>query len=191
MMQITAYDERWPELFSEQAAILRKAAPVAISDVQHVGSTSVPGLAARPVIDILLSLKRPLEDEEIAAIEALGFRFDGDAGIPGCQHFVRAEEPAATIFGFMAVHPAAHALRHFRDHLKTKPEARAEYEAAKREAERQHGHDLEAYERARDALLLEYDKRAAMWAAQEERRRHEENLHKRNRSDEDEEDEEE
>lgn len=179
---IVAYDPRWPETFAAQAAELRKAVPDAISDVHHVGSTAVPGLSARPIIDIFLSLKRPLEEDDIAKIEALGFEYRGDAGIPGGFYFVRQD---ATIYAFMAVHPAGHAMRHFRDHLIARPEALAEFEAAKRRLEADHPAGSAAYERARDALLLEYDKKAAMWAAQEERRRHEEALHRRGARDED------
>jgi GrpB-like predicted nucleotidyltransferase (UPF0157 family) len=176
---IQTYDPRWPALFDEQAAALRRAVPAAFSDVQHVGSTSVPGLAAEPVVDILLSLKRPLEEDEVAAIEALGYRFTGDAGVPGCQHFARESAPAATVYAFTALHPAGHAMRHFRNYLLVTPQARAEFETAKLVVEALRDSDPAAYAAAREALLLEYDKRAAMWAAQEERRRHEEALHKR------------
>jgi GrpB-like predicted nucleotidyltransferase (UPF0157 family) len=172
---IVAYDPRWPETFAAQAAVLRGALPGAVSDVHHVGSTSVPGLSAEPVIDIFLSLKRPLEEGDIAKLEALGFEHRGDAGIPGGHHFVRAD---ATIYAFMAVHPAGHAMRHFRDHLIAKPEVLAEFDAAKRRLEAERASDPAAYSAAREALLLEYDKKAAMWAAQEERRRHEEALHR-------------
>jgi GrpB-like predicted nucleotidyltransferase (UPF0157 family) len=173
---IVAYDPAWPETFAAQATILRETVKDAVSDVHHVGSTSVPGLSAEPVIDIFLSLRRPLEDEDIAKIVALGFEYRGDAGIPGGFHFVRSD---ATIYAFMAVHPAGHAMRHFRDHLIAKPEALAEFDAAKKLLEAEKTLDPAAYSRARDALLLEYDKKAAMWAAQEERRRHEEALHRR------------
>ena len=182
---IVAYDPRWPETFAAQAAVLRETVRDAVSDVHHVGSTSVPGLSAEPVIDIFLSLKRPLEDEDIAKIVALGFDYRGDAGIPGGFHFVRDD---ATVYAFLALHPAGHAMRHFRDHLIARPEELAQFDAAKRRLEAERG-DAKAYERARDELLLEYDKKAAMWAAQEERRRHEEALHRRAAADDDEEDE--
>lgn len=181
---ITTYDPAWPETFAAQAAVLRTALPDAVSDVHHVGSTSVPGLSAEPVIDMFLMLKRPMEDEEIATVVALGFEHRGDAGIPGGQHFVRSD---ATIYAFVAVHPAGHAMRHFRDHLIARPEAMAEFDAAKRKLEADLRSDAAAYARGRDALLLEYDKKAAMWAAQEERRRHEEALHRRDSADDDEE----
>jgi GrpB-like predicted nucleotidyltransferase (UPF0157 family) len=172
---IVAYNSQWPEAFIAQAEALRAAIPDAVSDVHHIGSTSVPGLSARPIIDIFLMLKRELDDEDIAKIVALGFEHRGDAGIPGGYFFDRGD---VTVYAFMAVHPAGHAMRHFRDHLIAKPEELAEYDAAKRRVEAEHGADPAAYERARDRLLLEYDKRAAMWAAQEERKRHEAALHR-------------
>jgi GrpB-like predicted nucleotidyltransferase (UPF0157 family) len=183
---IVAYDPKWPETFAAQAAVLRQTVKDATSDVHHVGSTSVPGLSAEPVIDIFLSLKRELEDEDIKKITELGFEYRGDAGIPGGHYFVR---PDATIYAFMALHPAGHAMRHFRDHLIAKPEELAEFDAAKRRLEAEKSLDSASYARARDALLLEYDKKAAMWAAQEERRRHEEALHRRAAVDDDDDDE--
>ena len=172
---IVAYDPRWPETFAAQAQVLRAAVPSAVSDVHHVGGTSVPGLSAEPVIDIFLMLKRPLEDEDIAKIEALGFEYKGNAGIPDGFFFTRGD---ATIYAFHAVHPAGHAMRHFRDHLIAKPEEIPVLDAAKRRIEAEHAGDPAGYARAKDALLLEYDKKAAMWAAQEERKRHEASLHK-------------
>ncbi|MGE0058562.1 MAG: GrpB family protein [Dehalococcoidia bacterium] len=183
---IVAYDPRWPETFAAQAEVLRAAIKDAVSDVHHVGSTAVPGLSARPVIDIFLMLKRPLEDDEIAKLVALGFEHRGDAGIAGGYYFVRDD---VTIYAFVAVHPAGHAMRHFRDHLIARPDQRDEFDAAKRALEAQHAGDPAAYERARDLLLLEYDKRAAMWAAQEERKRHEANLHRHFQDDDDDEEE--
>lgn len=184
---ITAYDSAWPETFAAHAAVLKAAVRNAVSDVHHVGSTSVPGLSAEPVIDIFLSLKRELDDEEIAEIVKLGFEHRGDAGIPGGYYFVR---PDVTVYAFMALHPAGHAMRHFRDHLIAKPEAMTEFDAAKRALETEHRGNAAAYAQARDVLLLEYDKKAAMWAAQEERRRHEEGLHRRASADDDDEEEE-
>jgi len=178
MITITEYDPTWPETFAAQAELLRGAAPAAISNVHHVGSTAVPGLSARPVVDILIDLKRPLDEGEIKAFKALGFEFKGDMGIPACQHFVRSEEPPVTIYAFPAVVSAGMAMRHFRNHLIARPEAMAEFDAAKRRVEAEHSADAAAFERAHDALLLEYDKKAAMWAAAEERRKHEEALHR-------------
>jgi GrpB-like predicted nucleotidyltransferase (UPF0157 family) len=172
---IVAYDPRWPETFAAQAQALKEALSSVVSDVHHVGSTSVPGLSARPIIDIFLMLRRELDDEEMAKVVALGFDYRGDGGIPGGYFFVRDD---ATIYAFVAVHPAGHAMRHFRDHLIARPEELAEYDAAKRRLEAEYDHDPAAYEQARDRLLLEYDKKAAMWAAQEERKRHEASLHR-------------
>jgi len=59
-----------------------------VADIQHIGSTSVPGLAAKPVIDILLGVEHiPPQTSQIADLETLGYLYCGELGIPGRHYF--------------------------------------------------------------------------------------------------------
>ena len=71
---IVNYDPRWPEKFQEHAAILSRVLGSKALAIEHVGSTSVPGLAAKPVIDIMAPV-RGLESSRpaLAALEAVGY----------------------------------------------------------------------------------------------------------------------
>jgi GrpB-like predicted nucleotidyltransferase (UPF0157 family) len=67
------YDPAWPALFEEEAALLRGALGTPDVGLEHIGSTAVPGLPARPVIDLLLVLKEELTSRQTLALRHLGY----------------------------------------------------------------------------------------------------------------------
>ena len=70
---IADYDPRWPNAFAEEAERIRAALGTALVGLEHVGSTAVPGLPAKPVIDILGGLARPLSNGDEDALRRLGY----------------------------------------------------------------------------------------------------------------------
>jgi GrpB-like predicted nucleotidyltransferase (UPF0157 family) len=73
-VEIVPYDPAWPSQFEQQAELIRKALGAAAIAIDHAGSTAVPGLAAKPVLDILLTMKdSSQEDSYSSALEAEGF----------------------------------------------------------------------------------------------------------------------
>ena len=152
MIEIAPYDAGWPALFEAEAASLREAMGGAALRIEHVGSTSVPGLAAKPVIDIQLSvasLATPGAHAETLARS--GYRH-----IP-LGHF----DLVYPFFRKPAAHPGTHHLhlcvlgseqerRHllFRDYLRDHPQVAAEYvELKRRLAATHHGATLASCER--------------------------------------------
>jgi len=67
-------DPRWPELFSAEAALVRNALGDRAVAVEHIGTTAVPGLAGKPVIDLLVGLAAPLTSADSRALKRLGYR---------------------------------------------------------------------------------------------------------------------
>ncbi len=128
---IILYDPDWPALFEAEKSRLLAAAPEAVAGVHHVGSTSVPGLAAKPVIDVLLVLHRPLDDGEIDRVATGGFEYRGEYRIAGRQYFSRREAPAVHVHAFVADHPDIDRMVAFRDYLRAHPNTAREYEALK------------------------------------------------------------
>ncbi len=161
---IAAHDPSWRRRFAEEKERLQAMAPEAIKDLHHVGSTAVRGLAAAPVIDILMVLTRPLDEEEIQALAALGYEFRGEADLPGRQFFTKTSPQGFTIHALLEDHTATKAMVNFRNHLLGNPDQKTEFEAAKRQLIEQHGSDPDAHAREKDALLLRYDRKAAIWA---------------------------
>jgi GrpB-like predicted nucleotidyltransferase (UPF0157 family) len=84
-VEILPADTAWPDLFAAEAARLRPALPpVLLPAIEHIGSTSVPGLDAKPIIDIMPGIARPERIEELVPIlEGLGYESLGTAGVPG------------------------------------------------------------------------------------------------------------
>lgn len=139
-VELYPYDPQWALLFDEAKLPLSVALGEHAKDIQHVGSTSIPGLAAKPVIDIAVSLDRyPLPDDVIAAVEALGYEHMGEYGIKGRHCFRRPAPPIKYHLHMYALDNGAyqdHVL--FRDYLRAHPEAMREYEALKRQLAEQY-----------------------------------------------------
>jgi GrpB-like predicted nucleotidyltransferase (UPF0157 family)/chloramphenicol 3-O-phosphotransferase len=131
---VADYDPAWPELFERLAQPIRAALAGLGAEVEHVGSTAVPGLAAKPVIDLDAVLSSadgvPVGIERL---RALGYVYQGDKGIPGREAFLWP--PAAPPHHlYVVVAGTDPHLRHirFRDHLRSHPQDAAAYAALKR-----------------------------------------------------------
>ena len=165
-IELAAYDPRWPELFAawrrELADVLGETAVL----IEHVGSTAVPGLAAKPVIDVQVSVVRP--DDEAAYVPAIESRGLQLRNSDTEHHFFR---PPAGRPRDVHVHVCAAGSpwerRHllFRDYLRAHARARDEYLAAKREAARRWSDDRIAYTEAKGAVIRRLTADAEAWAA--------------------------
>ncbi len=174
-VHLKEYDSRWPEAFgAEKQRLAPVLAPYALS-VEHVGSTSVPGLAAKPTVDILVGIHR-LSDAPrcIERMKALGYEYGPqfEKQIPERRYFKRMAQGAPDAEDLVHVHMvevgSAFWERHllFRDHLRANPEAAREYEALKRDLALKHGEDRDAYTEGKSAFVrrierAERDARAA------------------------------
>jgi GrpB-like predicted nucleotidyltransferase (UPF0157 family) len=92
-IQVVDYDANWSIRFEQEKSQILNALGDAVLDIQHIGSTSVPGLAAKPIIDIVVGVEElPPSPTHIKALETLGYVYQGEAGIPG-RHFFRKGMP--------------------------------------------------------------------------------------------------
>ncbi len=163
-VEIVPYDLHWPLAFEELRAALTEALGGLCVRIEHVGSTSVPGLAAKPIIDIDAVVAR---EDLPAAIEALwrvGYAHEGDRGIEGREAFAcaacdvprvgpRRAWPAHHLY---VCAPGSRALaRHiaFRERLRANPELAVEYARLKVSLARQFRLDREAYTTAKTAFI--------------------------------------
>jgi GrpB-like predicted nucleotidyltransferase (UPF0157 family) len=155
---VVDYDPEWPRQFDRvREALLAAAAGIAVS-VEHVGSTAVPGLASKPVIDVDLVVESP---STIAAVierlDGLGYEHVGDLGIPDREAFRRppAAGPGEDGAGplqvdhhlYVVCRGGAELARHlaFRDSLRSDQALAREYAELKRSLAATLGHDREAY----------------------------------------------
>lgn len=155
------YDPRWPGLFAAERGRLLSLAPqlpARLVDIQHIGSTAVPGLAAKPVIDMLAGV------ESMAAAEALlaplcanGYTTSAEfnASLSDRKWLMRWADGHRTHHLHLVVHGGevwAQRLR-FRDALRADSALAARYAALKAELAAKHPHDREAYTEAKAAFV--------------------------------------
>ncbi|MFC8094177.1 GrpB family protein [Streptomyces sp. NPDC057301] len=162
-IHVVAPDPAWGDqgrtLVHDISAALR-GLPV---DVAHIGSTAVPGLEAKPVLDVQVGCPTGRTEVAVARIERLGFEWLGEAGVPGRQYLRRRTGLPANVhvIGRQGRLWADNLL--FRDYLITHPDAVARYAAAKREAARR-APTLLAYSHLKAQVVAEI-MRAARGAA--------------------------
>ena len=160
-------DPRWPRAYTDaRDELLAALGEESFIAFEHIGSTSIPGLAAKPLIDMMASV-RNLEDVEpmIPRIEALGYVYleELTALIPGRRLFERCTSGGAPIEHLHVVmHEGENWVRHldFRDWLRSHPEDRDAYEALKRELAAQHS-DTTVYSEAKTAFIRRIEALAA------------------------------
>jgi GrpB-like predicted nucleotidyltransferase (UPF0157 family) len=134
-IEITDPDPSWPRQYDRLAGRIRESLGWRVLQLDHVGSTSVPGLAAKPIIDIDLTVADPgREQDYVPALEAIGFRLTVREPWWYGHRVLRAAEPPGNlhVFGFDSPEPIRHRI--LRDWLRGNPEERDRYAAAKREA---------------------------------------------------------
>jgi GrpB-like predicted nucleotidyltransferase (UPF0157 family) len=160
------YDPEWPQSFEEERARLQQAIGEWTVAIEHVGSTAVPGLAAKPVIDMGVALRRR-EDTLlcITPMRELGYVCLGESEIPGRTFFrklTNTPAPGQIFDGVARTHhvhmyesghweDVAHVL--FRDYLRAHPQVAEDYAAHKRELASRHGGDVESYAMAKSEFV--------------------------------------
>jgi len=150
-------DPAWVETAARESASLAEALKGSLIGVEHIGSTSVPGLAAKPVID-LMPVVRSLDDLDTkrSAIEGLGFAWHGEFGIEGRRFCTKTNSDGVRLVNvhcFQSDSP--HVERHlaFRHYLKSHPLVAREYEMEKRRAAMLHPQDSRAYSDEKSAWV--------------------------------------
>jgi GrpB-like predicted nucleotidyltransferase (UPF0157 family) len=149
---IVEYDPRWASLFEEEAERIWQAlGKNLVVEIEHIGSTAVSGLAAKPIIDIMVGVYSLLDALiAIPALEAMKYVYWREDTRPGRMFFVKGMPP----YGKQRTHHV-HIVeresefweRHklFRDYLRTHPEEKQGYEALKRNLAARFSSDREAY----------------------------------------------
>jgi GrpB-like predicted nucleotidyltransferase (UPF0157 family) len=147
-------DPRWPALFDQEARRIATRLGDVVVAIEHYGSTSIPGIKAKPVIDLLIGLRR-LDDalDCVPAMEDLGYDFARHAGVP--DHHVFGKERARTHLAHFVEHGGASwaACLDFRDALRADLEKAQAYERLKIELATRHPEERAAYTAGKAAFV--------------------------------------
>ena len=156
-LRLVAYDPAWPAQFDALATRIRSAVGARLLDLQHVGSTAVPGLLSKPVIDIAATVASESDaDACIAPLDGLGFRYRGTNGDdPRRRYYVLAAHTArdAQLHLYILPAPAWRAMLTFRDALRADPALIVAYSAEKKRVAELVGWDKTAYSIAKGPFV--------------------------------------
>jgi GrpB-like predicted nucleotidyltransferase (UPF0157 family) len=154
-IELVEYDPEWPRQYEAVAARIRSALGNRAIVLEHAGSTSVPGLAAKPVIDIDVVV-RSAEDVPVTIerLRKLGYVYQGEKGIPGRAAFMRPPHTPRHHLYVVVAGSKPHADHvQFRDFLRHHPEVMREYADLKRALASDHGGDRAGYTEAKAAFI--------------------------------------
>ena len=158
-LTIVPYDPCWPTRFERLARDIRTALDIAVIDVEHVGSTSVPGLAAKDVIDVDLTVADPRdEDVYLPALTGLGYVLTVRERTFHEHRCLRLADPRVNLHVFGPDCPETIRHRMFRDWLREHPEDLKRYEAAKYSAVLAGGNVMHYNKRKQDVVREIYDR---------------------------------
>ena len=162
---MTEPDPAWPQCYDELAARIREALGWRALQLDHVGSTSVPGLPAKPIIDIDLLVADPgREQDYVPALAAAGYTLVIREPWWYGHRALRADEPPHSnlhVFGFDSPEPVRHRI--FRDWLRGNPDDRDRYAAIKRQAASEanaRGEHVMEYNARKEQVIREIYQRA-------------------------------
>ena len=159
-VKLVSYDPRWPAQYNAEIARVSQALPAGlVVAAEHFGSTAIPGLAAKPIIDILIAVRSLPEACEMAvgALETLGYAFWPDNPKTDRLFFVKGLPPSAPRrthhIHMTEIDGEMWQRLTFRDYLRAHPDEAARYAALKHDLAARHSKDREAYTDAKSVYV--------------------------------------
>ena len=155
---IVPYDSRWPALYEEEAELILRAVEDMVVAIEHGGSTAVPGLGSKPILDIMAAVRR-LEDAErcIEPLRGIDYEYVPQYNdiIPERRYFHKGPPQGRTHHLHMVEQGGNFWQRHllFRDFLRAHPEEAEEYYLLKMELAARLGHDRDGYTDAKTPFI--------------------------------------
>jgi GrpB-like predicted nucleotidyltransferase (UPF0157 family) len=160
------YNPEWPRTAVRHAASLSILGRTLLT-VHHIGSTAIPGMAAKPIMDLMPIVSSLDElDSKRGLVESVGYEWRGEFGVDGRRFCTLADahgERVAQLHFYVASSPHARRQLAFRDYLRAFPEYAAEYETEKRRARDLHPLDSHAYSTEKGAWIRATEAKALDW----------------------------
>lgn len=160
-VEVVEYDSAWKDLFESEKNKLETVVTTNVVSIFHIGSTSVVGLSAKPVIDILLVVK-DLSALDDSAIERLGYKSLGENGISNRKYFSKGGEERTHHIHAFQFDNIMEIQRHlaFRDYLRINDADRNQYGKVKQDLANRYPFNMEQYIAGKDKLVKEIERRA-------------------------------
>ncbi len=169
-VELVPHSPQWAEIAQTEGARLKAALGDTLLRVEHMGSTAIPGIMAKPIIDFIpIVTSLDTLDAAQSKVEALGYDYLGEFGIP-TRRYCRLNDPLTGKRKFQLhcfAQDSPQIARHlaFRDYLQAHPEKAREYEAEKRRAAARHPDNVLLYNDAKNDWIKRTEQEALAWAA--------------------------
>ena len=159
IVKVVPYNPEWPHLFDTEAKLIKEVLGDNCVAIHHIGSTAVPGLSAKPIIDIIPVVKDILQvDQVIPAMENLGYESKGEFGMPFRRYFQKGSKNRThNVHVYEQGTPDIDRYLKFRDWMRTHPNDREAYGALKTELALKFPNDILRYCIGKDAYVAEID----------------------------------
>lgn len=162
LLELVPYDPEWEVFFNNEKNEIRKAIGQFILAIEHIGSTSIKNMCAKPIIDIAIGLKK--YDDGFKCVEGLskiGYLYFGERGIPG-RHYFRRDSEIVKFHLHMHEITSEEWKNHilFRDYLRNHEKEAKEYTELKYDLKHKFGNDIEKYTEAKAEFINNILKKA-------------------------------
>ena len=145
-VKLLPHDEQWHQLFADEKARLEDAIGAFIVGIEHIGSTSVCGIAAKPILDIAIAITDKANGEKcVAPLENLGYVYRGENGIAGRFYFRKGVPRTHHLHMLLADSDELQNHLLFRDYLRRNKATAEEYDRLKKELAQKYELDRDAY----------------------------------------------
>jgi GrpB-like predicted nucleotidyltransferase (UPF0157 family) len=166
-VEVVPHDPKWRDVFEVESKSVANALGENVVAVHHIGSTAIPSIYAKPIIDLLVEVKDIIKvDGQSLAMESLGYEVMGAFGIPGRRFFRKDNQESVRTHHIHTFEIAsAQVERHlaFRDYMLAYPEDAEQYSELKRELARKYPQNIDRYMDGKDEFIKGMDKKAAQW----------------------------
>jgi len=169
IIDVVDYRQQWREDFAREKQLISLVLTTAnINAIHHIGSTSVEGLCAKPIIDILLEVKSlDVLDDQSEEMVSLGYVVKGEFGIQGRRYFQKGGiQRTHQVHAFLANSPEATRHLAFRDYLRAFPDVALKYGEIKRAGAAICNHDIDVYIDYKNSFIQEYEAKAVRWQSE-------------------------
>jgi GrpB-like predicted nucleotidyltransferase (UPF0157 family) len=168
-VEVVPHNPRWRDAFEAEAKHVAAALGENVVAIHHIGSTAIPDVCAKPVVDLLVEVRDVTEvDGRSSAMESLGYEVMGEYGIAGRRYFRKDSREGIRTHNIHAFEAgSAEVERHlaFRDYMIAHPGDAQRYSELKRRLAEEHPQSMDGYMDGKDGFIKEMDRRAARWRA--------------------------
>jgi GrpB-like predicted nucleotidyltransferase (UPF0157 family) len=166
-VEVVPHDPRWRDAFEAEAKRVAAALGQNVVAVHHIGSTAIPNIYAKPVVDLLVEVRDLAQvDGRSSAMESLGYEVMGEYGILGRRYFRKDNQEGIRTHNIHVFEArSAEVERHlaFRDYMIAHPGEAQRYSELKRKLAEEHPQSIDGYMDGKDGFIKEMDRRAARW----------------------------